>query len=92
MTKGLYSVEDIKDYMNKITEQQAKSLIKHCNEHEIYPDICAWYENMEDFYSDWCNPKTVNMTREQAREIFDNRKITGEFCRFANGEIVRLVL
>ena len=92
MGKKIYTVNDIDDYMNKITDNQAKFLIKHCNKYKIKPEICAWYDNMKDFYSDWCDPKTVGMTKEEARARLEDGKSEGEFKVFSNGEIVRLVI
>lgn len=92
MEKKNYQVNDINDYKNKITEEQAQQLIKHCNKYNITPKICAWYDNMEDFYSDWCNINDLNFTKQQAKERYQEGKETGEFCKFKNGEIVRLVM
>ena len=80
--------EQINDYLNKITDEQARKLIRHCNRYIIEPNICAWYDNMEDFFSDWCD--AVGYTRTQARKLYHGGK--GEFCTFANGEIIRLAL
>lgn len=88
MTKRLYKIEDIDDYKDRLTEEQKKVLIRHCNRYEINPEICAWYDNWEDFCSDWCSDD-VGLTRTEARERLNEG--TGEFCRFGNGEIVRLV-
>lgn len=88
-----YTETDIKDYVCKLTLQQANRLLEHCNKFEIEPDIVAWYEDKADFYSDWTNSKDVNYTREEAQNRYDEgTKNTGEFCKFANGEIVRLKL
>lgn len=92
MKNKIYGVEDIDDYKKKITQEQAQILIKHCNKFQITPDICAWYDNMEDFYSDWCNINDLNFTKQQAKERYQEGKETGEFCKFKNGEIVRLVM
>lgn len=84
----MYNSNDIKDYKNRLTEEQKELLIKHCNSYNIYPNICAWYDNWEDFCSDWCDG--VGYTRTEARRILHGGK--GEFKIFKNGEIVRLVL
>lgn len=47
-----YTKEDINDYMDKITASQAEELIEHCNRFDVYPEICAWYDDMDDFYTD----------------------------------------
>ena len=87
MARGLYNITDIDDYQNRLTEEQKKALIRHCNRYEIKPVICAWYDDMEDFFSDWCG---IGYTRTEARKLYHGGK--GEFCTFNNGEIVRLVL
>jgi len=86
-----FTVADIDDYKKKITDEQARMLIKHCNHHGVAPEICAWYDDMKDFYSDWCG-KSVGYTKEQAKRVFFEGKNIGEFKVFKNGEIVRLVV
>jgi len=86
MAKGIYKVEDIDDYQNRLTEDQINRLIRHCNRYEVAPNICAWYDDWEDFCSDWCDE--IGYTRTEARERLNFGK--GEFCKFSNGEIVRL--
>lgn len=83
-----YSINDIDDYQNRLTEEQKKKLIKHCNRYHIQPTICAWYDDLEDFFSDWCD--NCGYTRTEARKIYHGGK--GEFCTFSTGEIVRLAL
>jgi len=92
MEKKVYRINDIDDYLDRLTIRQAELLIEHCNKFQIAPDICAWYNNMEDFYSDWCDPKIVGLTRTDARERLEDGKDEGEFKIFSNGEIVRLVI
>jgi hypothetical protein len=82
----MYKVTDIDDYQNRLTEEQKDKLIKHCNDYNIKPEICAWYDDLEDFFSDWCN---IGYKRTEARELLNSNK--DEFCKFKNGEIVRLV-
>jgi hypothetical protein len=82
-----YNIEDINDYRNKITEEQAQKLINHCNRHDISPDICAWYDDIDDLFDDYkehCD-YTKTITREMLRENKDM------FCTFKNGELVKLV-
>lgn len=86
-----YTKNDIDDYMDKITDIQAKKLIKHCNKFNIYPRICAWYDDMDDFYQDWIYDNNIFETEEEANDRFDYGIEIGEFVKFKNGEIVRLV-
>lgn len=83
-----YNINDIDDYQNRLDEEQKSKLIKHCNKYEIAPNICAWYDNLEDFYSDWCK---IGYTKKQAKELLNNN-IENEFIKFSNGEIIRLVV
>jgi hypothetical protein len=89
MTKNNYKVSDIDDYQKKITEEQSEALIRHCNRYDIKPEICAWYDDLEDYFSDWCS-ESIGYTRTEARKLLHGGK--GEFKTFSNGEIVRLVL
>lgn len=86
MARGIYAIEDIFDYKDKLSEQQKKVLVRHCNRYEIRPDICAWYDDWEDFCSDWCD--YIGYTKTEARKLLHSD--TGEFCIFGSGEIVRL--
>lgn len=84
--KNVYKITDIEDYLNKITPEQGKLLIRHCNKYNIHPKICAWYNNWEDFCIDWCD--YVGLTKTEAREKLQNSN--GEFKIFPNGEIIRI--
>jgi len=86
MAKGIYEIKNIDDYKNRLTEYQKKILIRHCNRYEIKPVIIAWYDDWEDFCSDWC--EQIGYTRTEARKRLNSGN--GEFCKFSNGEIVRL--
>ena len=90
-----FTVENIDDYKNKITDKQAKLLIRHCNRYNIAPDICAWYDDMDDFYSEWVD--AIGYTKSQAKKLLIGKEEVylernGEFKKFPNGEIVRLTL
>ena len=88
-----FVIADINDYRKRITDKQAKLLIRHCNRYGISPKICAWYDNMDDFYSVWVDD--LGYTKTQAKKlligkdnIYSDRN--GEFKKFPNGEIIRL--
>lgn len=83
-----FSVSDIEDYQNRLSEEQNKPLVRHCNKYGIKPEICAWYDNMEDFYSDWVDG--VGYSKEEAKSLLVVND-GGEFKKFKNGSIVRLV-
>ena len=82
-----YKVEDVKDYLDRLTENQVKLVARHCNRYRINPAMCAWYEDMADFFEDWCGH--VGYTEKEARERFEEGKTTGEFKQFSDGSIVR---
>lgn len=81
-----YTIKDIDDYRNRLTEEQKVIVIKHCNKMNIKPNICAWYDDLDDFYSDWCDD--IGMTEEEANNIL-NDKNTGEFIIFYDQQIIR---
>lgn len=85
-----YKVEQIDDYQNRLTEQQEIALIKHCNDYDIYPEICAWYDDMKDFYQDWVYDNEIFETKAEAKERYQDGVETGEFKKFSSGEIIRL--
>lgn len=92
---GVYMKSSIKvkglDYLSnymKVTSELLFKLEKHCKKYNISnPEICAYYKDREDFYSDWCS---IGYTRDEARKLLQNN--TGEFQKFATGEIVRYVM
>lgn len=49
--KKVYTIKDIDNYQDgRLSDNQAKKLVEHCNNYKIYPCICAWYDDMDDFY------------------------------------------
>lgn len=87
--KEKYTVEDIDDYQNRLSDEDKDILIQHCNEHDISPKICAWYDDVEDFQSDWVDE--VGYSEKDAFKIFSDGLLDGEFKQFIDGRIVRLV-
>jgi len=86
----MYKIKDIDDYKSKLTSEQAESLIQHCNEFNIYPEICAWYDDMEDFYQDWIYDNNIFETEEEAYDRYEYGTEKGEFLKFRDGQIIRL--
>lgn len=82
-----YEKKDIDDYLDNLTEEQTIQLLTHCNRFDIKPDICAWYTDLEDLFEEFSN---YGYSRTEARKIFHGG--LGEFKKFKNGEIVRLVI
>ena len=83
-----YTVLDINDYQDRLTADQTKKLLTHVNRYDVKPNICAWYEDWEDFCDDWCD---IGYSRTEARELLNGKRDNrGEFKTFPNGSIVRL--
>ncbi len=87
-----YIVENIDDYQNRLTDKQKQILINHCNDFDIFPNICAWYDDMNDFYQDWVYDNKIYKNKKDAKCRYDEGIETGEFKKFSSGEIVRLVI
>ena len=85
-----WTVEDIDDYLDRLTEDQAKLLVRHCNRYGIKPIICAWYDDLDDFFEDWCDQ--VGFSESEARQRLKEGKSVGEFKEFSDGQIVRLAI
>jgi hypothetical protein len=81
-----YTKENISDYQDRLSEEQIEIVLTHCNKEDIEPTICAWYEDLQDFYSDWV--ENINYSEEEADELLD----TTEFITFDNGSIIRFAL
>lgn len=88
----MYKINDIDDYLNRLTEEQKEILIKHSNKFAIHPEICAWYDDMEDFYQDWISDNKIFETEEQADNRYEEGLASGEFLKFKDGQIIRLVV
>jgi len=82
----MLTLKDIDDYQNRLTEEQKKLLLRHCNTYDIKPEICAWYDDWNDFCSDWCDD--IGYTKTEAREFLRD----SQFITFEDGSIVRLVV
>lgn len=76
----------VNDYQNRISEDQAISLLKFCKKYGVEPVICAWYEDWEDFCSDWCD--YIGYSRTEARAKLHGG--VGEFKIFSDGTICRI--
>lgn len=49
---------------------------KHAMRYMLHGDICAYYKDMEDFFSDWCS---IGYTRTEARKLLHSGH--GEFMK-----------
>ena len=87
MTK--YKINDIDDYQNKLTNKQKERVINHCNRYDIFPNICAWYDDLDDFYTDWIYDNKIFKTEDKANERYEYGVEIGEFLNFKDGQIIR---
>ena len=82
------NISEIDDYQNRLSNKQKNRVISHCKEHDISPVICAWYDDMDDFYSDWVDE--VGYTEIAADDLLNDDG--GEFLVFKDRQIVRFVM
>lgn len=76
--------EQSKKYLSQyilLSDKVTKAIMKHSKRYGIKAEICAWYSDMEDFFSDWC---AIGYTRTQARKLFHGG--VGEFQTLPEGE------
>ena len=83
MDVSIKYLEQYMDFDNDY-EYYLWAINNHCTKYHLAPIVCAWYENLEDFFSDWC---AIGYTRTEARKILHCGK--GEFQTFKNGNIIR---
>ena len=69
----------------KLTSQELNSIQKHCKKYNT-SSICAWYEDWEDFCSDWCSDD-IGFTRSEARKLLHGGE--GEFQKINTIGILR---
>ena len=80
-----YNISQIDDYQKRLLEKEKEIVIQHCNKYNIAPVIYAWYEDIEDFYSDWV--EEVGYSKEKADSLLlDNPE---EFLIFPDKKIIR---
>lgn len=88
VTRVKYEIKDIDDYKNQLTEDEKKLVVRHANKYQRKPDICAWYDDWDDFCSDWV--ETYNYTKSQARDLLNGKcENAGEFKILKSGKIIR---
>jgi len=83
----MYKKSDIDDYLNRLTGKQKEVVIKHSNKYNVKPRICAWYYNLNDFYSDWCDH--IGLSELDADDKLLGRENPAEFLQFDDGQIIR---
>lgn len=67
------SIKYLEQYLT-VTDKLKSTIELHASEYDIEPKICAWYKDMDDFYSDWCS---IGYTKEQADRLLEED--SGEF-------------
>lgn len=58
------------DYLSRytnVTEEIRRKIERHAKRYGIKAEICAWYEDWEDFCSDWCDD--IGYNRTEARKL-----------------------
>lgn len=80
------SLEYLQQY-SIISEETENKIKRHCKRYSLKPDICAWYRDMQDFFSDWCE---LGYTKTEARKLLHSG--SGEFQIINDFGIVRYVL
>ena len=71
--------ENSKSYLSQyiqLTDEVTLAIGKHAMRYVLHGDICAYYTDMEDFFSDWCS---IGYTRTEARKLLHGGK--GEFMK-----------
>ena len=51
-----------------IPEEVYDAILAHMQARKVNL-ICAWYKDMDDFYSDWCNPNDCAYSKEEADSL-----------------------
>ena len=59
-----------------LTDQIVLAVGKHAMRYALHGDVCAYYTNLEDFFSDWTS---IGYTRTEARALLHGGK--GEFFK-----------
>lgn len=84
------SIKYLRRYVN-ITAKIKEAIEKHAQEKGLEPEICAYYEDMDDFYLDWIS--LCGYTKTIAKKLLDKGLKTGEFMYLPDGQgIVRFVM
>ncbi len=81
------------EYLKVVTGREPNNDIlakikAHSKTFNITEKVCAWYKDMKDFYSDWCD-KTIGFTKTEARALYKEGLLSGEFQRIKNYGILR---
>lgn len=75
--------ENSKKYLSQYIELTDKIVLaigKHAMRYALSGGVCAYYKDMEDFFSDWCS---IGYTRTEARKLMHGGH--GEFMKLPDG-------
>lgn len=75
--------ENSKKYLSQYIELSDQTILaigKHAMRYALHTDICAYYKDMEDFFSDWCS---IGYSRTEARKLMHGGH--GEFMKLPDG-------
>ena len=82
------SIKYLSNYIS-LTEEIKNKIEKHAKGYGIKAEICAWYQDWEDFCSDWCDD--IGYNRAEARRLLHGG--IGEFMFLSDYlGIVRFVI
>ena len=59
-----------------LTDKITLAIEKHATKYDIHGDICAYYKDLEDFFTEWCS---IGYTRTEARKLMHGGY--GEFMK-----------
>lgn len=74
--------EESRNYLSQyitLTDMLLLAIGKHAMRYAIHGDVCAYYTDLEDFFSDWIS---IGCTRAEARQILHGGK--SEFFKLPN--------
>lgn len=82
------SVEYLEQYIGDIPGWLMHDICMYAADHNVTPEICAWYKDKEDFVSDWA---AVGYSRHDALKLFKDNP--NEFMTLPNDKgIVRFAI
>ena len=64
----------------ELSDKTVLAIGKHAMRYALHTDICAYYKDMEDFFSDWCS---IGYSRTEARKLMHGGH--GEFMKLPDG-------
>lgn len=88
------SLEYLRQYID-VSERVKKCIENHAKKYKLNPRICAWYKDMDDFYSDWAELQSaahytenclgIGYSAEEVEDRYDEGIKSGEFLWLPDG-------